>query len=187
MIHISRTETLALVRKALREAFPQTSFTLQSSRSKVTDHGCDKAVYVKWTDGPCSEQVLATIVRFEDRLRTPMDREQVAWNNEPKAFHLLDGQAVHFDLSRFTVKRELSDEARIAVMNEAVKEKTPYAVFEYRYFEYRYSTVERNPSATAERVQNVDFDTWERQELHDLAVAAMVANGPAQTRIRARM
>ncbi|MBR8042056.1 hypothetical protein KDW85_27015 [Burkholderia cenocepacia] len=185
MTTISRRETLSLVRKALHEAFPQTTFTLQPSRSKGNAaYGCT-LVFVKWIDGPSSSQVNEVVSRFEDRL-SDWNRPE-PWDNQPKAYHLLDGHAVRFDLSFFSFKRTMSEETLVDVMDAAVKDfATPYETTAIRY-----STVVPQPSKTAERVQRVDQDAWEhqelRQELLDLAANAMVANGPAPTRSRARL
>ena len=181
MTTISRRETLSLVRKALHEAFPQTTFTLQPSRSKGNAaYGCT-LVFVKWIDGPSSSQVNEVVNRFEERI-IDWDRATLR-SNQPKAYHLLDGHAVRFDLSFFSNKRTMSEETLVDVMNAAVTDfQTPYETTAIRY-----TTVVPQPSKTAERVQCVDQGAWERQELLDLAANAVVANGPAPTRSRARL
>ncbi|MBB2981579.1 MULTISPECIES: LPD29 domain-containing protein [Burkholderiaceae] len=173
MIHLSRTETLALVRKALREAFPETSFTLQPSRSKLTEHGCDKAVFVKWTDGPNASQVFEVIARFEGRKHNW--NQPKPWDDNAKVHHLLDGHAVRFDLTRFVYKRELSQGSWDVMVANGRLNPTLYTT----------EVAQSVPSTP--RVKHVAKGTWERQELLDLAAAAMVANGPAPTRIRARL
>ncbi|ACR29477.1 MULTISPECIES: LPD29 domain-containing protein [Burkholderia] len=181
MTTISRRETLSLVRKALHEAFPQTTFTLQPSRSKGNAACGFTLVWVKWIDGPSSSQVHDVVSRFEDRI-IDWDRP-TPWSNQPKANHLLDGHAVRFDVSFFSLKRTMSEETLVDVMDAAVKDfPTPYETTAIRY-----TTVVPQPSKTAERVQRVDQGAWERQELLDLAANAMVANGPTPTRNRARL
>lgn len=57
--HISTTETAKLIRRALRESFPGTKFSVRSR-----SYAGGSSVDVSWTDGPTAHQVEAVAKRF---------------------------------------------------------------------------------------------------------------------------
>ncbi|MFM0594008.1 LPD29 domain-containing protein [Paraburkholderia dilworthii] len=164
---MNRNETLTLIRKSLHEAFPETAFTVQATRSKETANGGEKKVYVRWTDGPDQHLVQQVVGIFEDRVWDATNTI-VSWDSNPLAYHLLDGHAVRFNVSRFHFKRE-----RNWLFYEG-DDATPSCSFAL-------------PSATAERVQRVDQQTWEREDLLATANDVMRHQPPSTPRQRARL
>lgn len=91
---ITRNEQTALVRRALKEAFPVIKFSVKQQRGS--------SINVSWTDGPTRGQVDAIIQRFSgggfdgmQDLAYPITR-------------VFDGARVHFPISHLITNRRLS-------------------------------------------------------------------------------
>jgi hypothetical protein len=81
--YISTTETAALVRKALKEAFPGVKFSVRSS-----SYAGGASISVGWTDGPNKALVVAITERFEASYFDGMIDYKGA------CYHMLDGVRV---------------------------------------------------------------------------------------------
>lgn len=62
MRYVSVTETAKLVRKTLKKRFPNTKFSVRSSK-----YSGGASIYVNWTDGPTSSEVDAVLSPFESK------------------------------------------------------------------------------------------------------------------------
>lgn len=95
--YVDAAETAALVRQALKEAFPRTRFSVRSRR-----FAGGSSVDVAWTDGPAVAQVEAVVDRFEGR------RFDGATDYAYTVDTVLDGEPVCFG-SWVGTSRRLSD------------------------------------------------------------------------------
>lgn len=97
-VYLSCAETAALVRKALKESFPEIKFGV---RSKTYSMGA--SITVSWTDGPNNKQVDAVIQRFSGA--------SFDGSIDLKSYHrsVLDGREVHFGADFIFTNREHSD------------------------------------------------------------------------------
>lgn len=94
----SLTETAQLIRKALKEAFPRTRFSV---RSKSYAGGC--SIDARWADGPTERQVNRILKCFEQCGFDPM--QDLKTYNENSEWH---GQEVSFGADYVFGHRSLS-------------------------------------------------------------------------------
>ena len=96
--HISATDTTKLIRAALKEAYPETRFSVR------TDHGrTSAAARITWTDGPVQDDVEKIVKPFESSTFDAMaDIKGVRDGN-------LDGETVCFGTDHVFCDREQSE------------------------------------------------------------------------------
>lgn len=103
--YLSCAETAKLVRKALKEAFPEIKFSVRSST-----YSGGASIRVAWVDGPKSDQVEAIAKTFAGASFDGM-QDLKTCNT-----HTLDGQTVRFGSDYVFCDRECSDAARANLM-----------------------------------------------------------------------
>jgi len=108
--HYSVTETAKLIRAALKEAFPETKFSVRSS-----SYSMGASIDVSWTDGPISAQVDLIVKGFAGASFDGMQ--------DLKSHHssMLNGEKVSFGADYVHTSREVSKAkvAAIAALLEA--------------------------------------------------------------------
>lgn len=96
--YLSCAETAALVRQALKEAFPDVKFSV---RSKTYSGGA--SMTVAWTDGPNSAQVGAVTSVFEGSYFDG------GIDYKGSVYHMMDGVQVHFGADSIHCERSYSE------------------------------------------------------------------------------
>ena len=96
--YLSKKETNTLIRKCLKEAFPDLTFSVTSSG---THHS--SSVTISWDEGANIDQVQAITNRFKSLKFNGM--EDIAIQN----YYLMDGQKVDFYSDYITYRRTQSD------------------------------------------------------------------------------
>ena len=96
--HISCADTAKLIRRALKEAFPDVKFGI---RSKVYTGGA--SIRVCWTDGPNNKQVEAVASVFEGGYFDSMQ------DYKGSCFSLVDGQTTRFGADFIFCNRDYTD------------------------------------------------------------------------------
>lgn len=92
---VNGVATAARLRKALRAAFPATTFSVRTTRYAASAPDID----VKWVDGPTAAAVLAITDGYHGN-------------------QMIDGQAVHFGVGSITVERAYSPAMRARIETE---------------------------------------------------------------------
>lgn len=100
MKRFSCAETAALVRKALKEAFPRVKFSVKSRT-----YSMGASMSVAWTDGPNTAQVEAVTSRFEGSYFDGMI------DYKGSRYHMMDGEQVSFGADSIHTNRSYSDAA----------------------------------------------------------------------------
>ena len=95
--YISVTDTAALVRKALKEAFPGVKFSVRSSK-----YSMGASIGVSWTDGPNGAQVDAVVKIFEGSY---FDGSQ---DLKGSRYAMIDGKRVSFGADSIHTSRRHS-------------------------------------------------------------------------------
>lgn len=98
-------ETAAIVRKALKEAFPDVKFSVRSST-----YSGGASIAVAWMDGPNVAQVEAVAGKFE------ASYFDGSIDYKGSIYHMMDGQVVHFGADSIHCNRSFSD----AVIQRAI-------------------------------------------------------------------
>lgn len=99
--YLSCAETAKLVRKALKEAFPEVKFSVRSS-----NYAGGASIRVGWVDGPKTDQVEAIARTFSGASFDGM--QDLKTSNT----HAMNGQPVRFGSDYVFCDRECSDAAR---------------------------------------------------------------------------
>jgi hypothetical protein len=100
MKYLTVTETAALVRQALKEAFKGIKFSVKSSK-----YSMGASISVRWEDGPNDDQVNAVIARFAGSYFDGMQDYKGA------RYHMIDGVEVKFGADYINTSRTNSDAA----------------------------------------------------------------------------
>lgn len=100
MQNLTCAETAALVRKALKEAFPRFKFSVKSRT-----YSMGASISVAWIDGPNAAQVEAVIGRFEGSYFDGMQ------DYKGSRYHMMDGKEVSFGADSIHTNRDYSDAA----------------------------------------------------------------------------
>lgn len=98
MKHLTCAQTAAIVRKALKEAFPGVKFSV---KSKTYSMGASMSV--AWTDGPNIAQVEAVTNRFEGSYFDGMQ------DYKGSRYHMMDGEQITFGADSIHTWRDYSD------------------------------------------------------------------------------
>lgn len=99
--YLSVTETAALIRQSLKEAFPGVKFTVRSSK-----YAGGSSISVSWVDGPAAALVDAITGRFEASYVDGMI------DYKGSCYHTLNGEPVRFGADFINIYREYSEAAK---------------------------------------------------------------------------
>lgn len=111
--YLSCAETAALVRQALKEAFPGVKFSV---RSKTYSGGA--SMNVDWLDGPNCAQVEAVTGVFEGSYFDS------GIDYKGSVFHMLDGEQVHFGADSIHCNRSYSEASVQAAIDRVYRSFT---------------------------------------------------------------
>lgn len=108
-IYISATDTAKLVRKALKENFPSTKFSV-----RTTQYAGGASLDVNWTGGPTTPKVDAVVKNFE--------------GSEPDAsgdfcdpvIHEKDGQRIHYGARHILTMRMITQATYDTIQTEVL-------------------------------------------------------------------
>lgn len=95
--YIPVAEVAKLVRKALKESFPGTKFSVRSHSASTTS-----SIYIDWIDGPCTADVNATVNQFRG---SEFDGMTDCLNGRT---NFLNGERVHFGADFISCSRKYS-------------------------------------------------------------------------------
>lgn len=104
-VYLTTAETTALIRKALKEAFPAVKFTVRKSGNSVN---------VGWADGPSNDQVDAVAGHFSGAYFDGMI------DYEGSIKHMCDGQMVSMGIKYVFCNRSHSPAAIAAAIEKAM-------------------------------------------------------------------
>ncbi len=96
--YLSAAETAALVRQALREAFPGAKFSV-----RIKSYSGGASARVCWTDGPSYTQVERITGTFKGSFFDGVE------DMRHDVFHTMAGERVNFGLGLITLRREHTD------------------------------------------------------------------------------
>lgn len=108
--YVSATDTAKLVRKALKDSFPGTKFSV-----RTTKYAGGASLDVNWTGGPTTPRVDAVVKSFE--------------GSEPDAsgdfcdpvIHEQDGQRIHYGADHILTMRMITQATYDAIKSEVVE------------------------------------------------------------------
>lgn len=98
--HITKKDTANMIRKALKEAFPDLKFSVVSSGSSMCS-----VLNISWEDGANETQVSSIVSRFKGASFEAVD------DSKEYRYHMLDGEEVSFYFDYINLKRSNSDAA----------------------------------------------------------------------------
>lgn len=111
--YLTCAETAALVRKALKEAFPGVKFSVRSH-----NYSMGASMRVEWLDGPNEAQVEAVARTFQGSYFDG------SIDFKGSIYHMLDGQQVRFGADSINCNRRYSEAATQAAIDSVYRRYT---------------------------------------------------------------
>ncbi len=119
--YIDTADVAKIVRKVLKEAFPEVKFSVRSER-----YSMGSSIDVRWTDGPLAATVEAFVKRFQSTSFDGMTDSSICIR------HTMAGAPIKFGTGYLFCHREVSDakrDALVAVLDKMdADQRTTFAI-----------------------------------------------------------